>query len=274
MSYENHAGSCQGSEAGSRPPDLLAEKRRAECHGRRPAGPGGADPCRQRSGSGSGQRHYVRRDAGPSGPESRPDRRYGPGDPGGGGTAGPGRAGFGGTHPPRRAENSEGLRPHGRHRHHLREPAQRHQRRRGPGAEKRQRLRPAGRQGGLPQRQRHCGRPARRSEKPGHPGKRRESGAGHLPLQRHGADDRQRLHRPADPQRRRWPHQRLRPHRHRPLHRHRHRDLPRLRGKNRRPGHGAEHCGERQDQPPQRLQCRGGAAGGQSHRPPVPAHAP
>ena len=45
-----------------------------------------------------------------------------------------------------------------------------------------------------------------------------------------------------------------------PVHPDRHRHLPRLCGRGRRPGHGAGHHRKRQDQPPQRLQRRGGAA--------------
>ena len=54
---------------------------------------------------------------------------------------------------------------------------------------------------------------------------------------------------------------RLRRERNRALHPDRHRHLPCLRGQGRRSGDGCGYCGKRQDEPPQRLQRRGGAAG-------------
>ena len=59
---------------------------------------------------------------------------------------------------------------------------------------KAERLRPEKRKGGVPQRQRHCGRPPVRPEIGGYHGKRGESGAGHIPGKRRCADDRKRLH--------------------------------------------------------------------------------
>ena len=56
---------------------------------------------------------------------------------------------------------------------------------------------------------------------------------------------------------------RLRRERNRALHPDRHRRLPCLRGQGRRSGDGRGYCGKRQDEPPQRLQRRGGAAGPQ-----------
>ena len=124
-------------------------------------------------------------------------------------------------------------------------------------------MHPALRARRLGQLPRHRGGSARRSAQGAPAGVRGEPHRGHLPRQRQRADDRGRAGRSADSPRRGRADPRLRRERNRALHPDRHRHLPCLRGQGRRSGDGRGYCGKRQDEPPQRLQRRGGAAGPQ-----------
>ncbi len=130
-----------------------------------------------------------------------------------------------------------------------------------------------GGQGGPPLRRRHRGGPeagpGRRRPAPGRP----DAGGGHQPGLRQRADDRLGLCGSADSPGGRGAHPGLCGQRHRPRGGDGHRHLPRLCGRGRRPGHGPEHCGERQVLPPLGVQRRGGAAGPPGRGGGIPAQA-